>query len=267
MQTRDNRNDSKDEITPGGVEDEVVVVVKRRVMRGKHELFDKIAFNVLSYLETFDEVGDIEFSAPDGSATVCKLWETKNAPYVLPFDVKGFSDLFNGVSLKWAVEVGTASVAVGNISINKVDAMVKVDLTGQFLKHSEGRDALFYPPDPSTAAGFEIANAADGIVVMLFRTKPSNGVGNSCEIWFKDTLTLTWHFVCHTFTQYLRLCILHLGVFGWHKIFTPAGITMTTRQWMGMFCRERLCVYQHYHSLHHNGSGRTNAKTLSSTVS
>lgn len=227
-------------------------------MRGKHEVFDKIAFNVLSYLETFDEVGDIEFSGPEGSATMCNIWEGKNAPYLLPFDVKGFAALFNGVSLKWAVDVGTSSVAVGDIFINKVEAMVKVELSGQFVKHCEERDVTFLPPDASTAVGYELAKTVDGVVVMVFRSKPISGMENLCEIWFKDSLVSTWHFMCHTFTQYLRLCILHLGVFGWQKIFTPEGISMTTRQWMGMFCRERLCVYQHNHNnLTRKGGGKS----------
>lgn len=225
-------------------QDLIPVAVKKRIRRGKHEVFDKIAFNVLSYLESFEEVGDIEFTAPEGTTTMCKLWEGKHSPYMLPFDVKGFSALFNGLSLKWSVDVGTTSVGIGEMKINKVEAMVEVELSGEFLKYSEA--VHFEPPDPNIAKGFEITTASDGVVVMLFRTKPTLDSESSCEIWFKKTSNSTWHFVCHTFTQYLRLSVLHLGIFGWHDIFTPEGISMTTRQWMGMFCRERLCVYQHH---------------------
>lgn len=249
-----SRDMSKESTTDNGSQDEEVVPVptKRRIMRGKPEVFDKIAFNVLSYLETFDEVGDIEFAGPEGSATACNLWDSKHAPHTLPYDVKGFASLFNGVSLKWCVDMGATSVPVGEININKVDAMVEVELSGQFMKPSDdGRDSKMALPDPLNTVGYEIAKVSDGIVAMLFTVKTAQEKEKPCEIWFKDEPSSTWHYICDTFTQYVRLCILHLGIYGWQKIFTPEGISITSRQWMGMFCRERLCVYQHHH---HNAS-------------
>jgi tubulin polyglutamylase complex subunit 2 len=251
MALRDSGKDSNSES-----DEQEITVTKKRIRRGKHELFDKIAFNVLSYLESFDEVGDIDISVPDGSPTFSAVWEGKHAPYVLPFDIKGFSALFNGLSLKWFVDVGTSSVGVGEIQVNKLEAMVEVELCGKFLPFTEGRGGQLLSPDPLTAVAFEIAKAVGGVVAVLFRTKPSLDDEGSSEIWFKDTSTstATWHFICYTFTQYLRLSILHLGIFGWQRIFTPEGVSMTTRQWMGMFCRERLCVYQH-HSAKMNNKG------------
>jgi tubulin polyglutamylase complex subunit 2 len=216
-----------------------------KISRGKYDIFDKLAFNVLSYLNTFEEVTDIDFNAPDGTTTMCSLWENTNSPYLLPFDIKGFTALFNGMSLSWAVDVGTTSVRIGEIQINKVESIVEVEMNGQFTKHYEDSGVELVPPDPLTTAAFAISTTNDGIVAMLFRTKPINEIETTCEIWFQDSTTSNWHFICHTFTQYLRLSVLHLGIFGWHKIFTHEGITMSTRQWMGMFCRERLCVYQH----------------------
>ena len=230
----------------GECDDQDVVVSKRRVRRGNHELFDKIAFNVLSYLESFDEVDNIDFTASEGSNSLCSVWEGKNKPYSLPIDIKGFSSLFNGVTLKWSVEVGNSSVGIGEIKVNKVEAMIPVDMHGLFMRCTVGSDVNILPPDTTTAAGFEIAKFAEGVVVLLYRSKKSSDMESSSEIWYQDTPNSTWHFVCHTFTQYLRLCVLHLGIYGWHKIFSPEGISMTTRQWMGMFCRERLCVYQHH---------------------
>jgi hypothetical protein len=63
------------------------------------------------------------------------------------------------------------------------------------------------------------------------------------EVWYLDD-TKKCYFVCSTFTQYLRLAILHLGIVGWQMVFSPHGLSMSTQQWMGMFCKERLCVYE-----------------------
>lgn len=61
------------------------------------------------------------------------------------------------------------------------------------------------------------------------------------EIWFQDR-SARWHFVSRTFSDYLRVMVVHLGIEGWAMAFAPEGISPVTRQWMGIFNRERLCL-------------------------
>jgi len=36
------------------------------------------------------------------------------------------------------------------------------------------------------------------------------------------------------------LMMMHVGVHGWQLAYTPEGISLITKQWMNLFCRERL---------------------------
>ena len=73
-------------------------------------------------------------------------------------------------------------------------------------------------------------------------TSPSRqGSYRDPEVWFQDKSS-RWHFVCATFTQYVRLAVVHFGVLGWQMAFTPEGLSRETQQWMRLVCPERLCV-------------------------
>jgi hypothetical protein len=61
------------------------------------------------------------------------------------------------------------------------------------------------------------------------------------EVWFQD-ISARWHFVSATFSNFLRLLLAHMGVFGWHMAYTPEGLSAETIHWMGLFCKERICV-------------------------
>lgn len=61
------------------------------------------------------------------------------------------------------------------------------------------------------------------------------------EIWFQDR-SARWHFVSRTFSDFLRVMVVHLGIDGWAMAFAPEGISQLTRQYMGIFNRERLCL-------------------------
>jgi tubulin polyglutamylase complex subunit 2 len=234
----------------------------------KHALFDSIGFNMISYLESFDEVTDIDIVSQVGVQSMeLNLWDRKNAPYELPMDVKGFYSLFNGFVLRWKVEIADHEVIMGEIKLNKIDYISPIVL-------NEGMVFILPPDMPSglkvsapniqSCAAFTLSNNEDGQVAIFFKTRPPSGVvdvsgrhmdsarhADMPEIWFQD-LSGKWHFVCFSFSQYMRLCVMHLGIIGWHYIFTPAGISLTCRQWMGMFCKERLCVYEHSRSAFEN---------------
>jgi tubulin polyglutamylase complex subunit 2 len=61
------------------------------------------------------------------------------------------------------------------------------------------------------------------------------------EIWFQDR-SARWHFLSRTFSDFLRVMVVHLGIDGWAMAFTPEGVSAVTQQWMGVFNRERLCL-------------------------
>jgi tubulin polyglutamylase complex subunit 2 len=203
-------------------------------------LFDEIAFNILSYLESIDEVCDIDFIAnPAAKHVEINLWERRNAPSEFPSDFKRFLNLYNGIHLKWKVQVVDQPIVIGEIKINKMDQILPLAIDGAQFLPADASGLSITLPDPKTSTAYAFSSCDDGIVVLLYRHQSTLFP----EVWCVDN-NKRWHFICYSFTQYLRLAVLHLGIIGWHAMYFPEGMTMSTRQWMGMFCRERLCVYE-----------------------
>ena len=91
----------------------------------REALFDSIAFKVLTYLNTFKEVSDIEFITVDGANTQdFLLWERKNNQTILPRDLKAFYALFNGIVVKWKVELQGKAVTIGEIKLNHLNQII-----------------------------------------------------------------------------------------------------------------------------------------------
>lgn len=214
--------------------------------------FDRMAYNVLTYLDSQEEIREIEFSCADSlkSTDVCS-WERRFGPYILPPDVRAFLGMFNGVLVRWKVEVDGKYLTIGEIAVNSIDRITDAAVEGRF--HSARTGGLVVDPPDSTYGSFVIASNEFGDVVLFVRKPisdtsvkpiPSKRTLNSTMIYFKDKKS-QFHYICNTFTQYLRLAVLHLGVLGWHEAYTPEGLSLVTKQWMSLFCKERLCVDLH----------------------
>ena len=108
----------------------------------------------------------------------------------------------------------------------------------------------------------------DGLTI-----KPKCGSYEDPEIWIQDASS-SWHFVADSFTTYLRLAIVHLGIIGWQNAYTPVGLPPVTKQWMAFFCKERLALDLHHMQLtkmksererNHKGKEKNNRDIFSNT--
>jgi tubulin polyglutamylase complex subunit 2 len=231
----------------------------------RREAFNKATLSCITYLESFPECRNVNFQCGDGAASHESLvWDKKNAPYKLPKDLKNFYSMFNGVHLSWNVELGDRVIQVGEVRVNRMEAVKPVDVEGSF---SPGlwSDSSSSVPDKSSSAAFILDSHCEvGDVVLLYRTKQissklkeeesevsrTDSVESPCcyeepEVWFVDQSS-RWHYLCKTFTQYLRLLVIHLGVHGWQLAFTSEGLPSTTEHWMTMFCKERLIIDRYW---------------------
>jgi len=71
--------------------------------------------------------------------------------------------------------------------------------------------------------------------------------GNNCsdqtaEIWFLDR-SLQWHFLTHSFQNYYRLLIAHLGLPQWQSLFTEDGLPPFLYQWYYMLAPGRILIH------------------------
>lgn len=225
----------------------------------RREAFNSMALNCISYLESFEECKSVNFQSGDGASTQDAVqWEKKFAPYTLPKDLKSCYSLFNGFCLSWTVGVGDQTIPVGEIRMNRIDSIIRISLDGTFAPNI-WNDQHIAPPDPRTSAAFLLDSQSEtGDIVMVYRqrvtpcgsssTTVEHGGGASTEyvcaepeIWFVD-LSARWHYLCSNFTHFLRLLVVHLGIYGWQLAFTPEGLSITTQHWMNIFCKERLMI-------------------------
>jgi hypothetical protein len=244
-------------------------------------LFDRSCLSIISYLESFEECSDVEFSGlTKASVRDLQTWEEKNLPYKLPADMRAFYQLFDGFLLDYSAEVSGARVSVGTLRLHSLAELARVPIDGDFPGRSSTAGM--------SSAGFALdskASASGGLTVLLYYSDrdraqarvagddanqggaaPSspknvgleNGTGASAgmgtgtgaagdtsyenpEVWYQDR-SARWHFLSSSFSDYLRLMVVHAGVHGWQLAFTPEGLPPLTQQWMNLFARERLLM-------------------------
>jgi len=165
---------------------------------------------------------------------------------------------------------------VGELNVHRLDLISRCTLEGSVFQSLSGSPGL---PDPKSSAVFTVESCSDGggQVVLLYRQPSGPGGGGGGEagssspshppnvfvveegggtkenysyenpqVWFQDPST-RWHYVCSSFTEYLRLSVAHFGIIGWQAAFSPEGLRTSTAHWMGLVCPERLCVDRSYH--------------------
>ena len=109
----------------------------------------------------------------------------------------------------------------------------------------------FFGPAPRTHANFarraivatrRARRPPTPQVALLFRGEPNaSGASPKASVWFQD-LACKWHYVSPSFTHYFRLMVVHLGIIGWQYAYTDIGLDNVTRQWMRLYCPERLAA-------------------------
>ena len=169
-------------------------------------------------------------------------------PYKLPADLVAFYQMFDGFKLSYNTEVSGAMVPVGMLFLNALSDLQRVAIEGLFPGHANTASM--------TSAGFSLDTRSEvGTTVLLYRSKEDKISGQSdCytsdassesydspEVWFVDR-SARWHFLSASFSDFLRLMVVHVGIFGWQLAFTPEGLPPMTQQWMQLFARERLVM-------------------------
>jgi hypothetical protein len=222
--------------------------------------FDCLALGCISFLENSDQCRAVIFHAPDiASDFEINNWDKRHHPCTLPEDMKRFYALYNGFTLTWSVNIADKVIAIGDMRLNKLDCVVpKPNLDFNVNPQELPSDVRI--PDFAKCVIFSLDSFTElGEIVLLYRPMSSSSSSSSAaaanasprsilttpEVWLLD-LSGGFHFICHSFTQYLRLMVSHLGIYGWQMAFTSEGLSETTQQWMSLFCKERLIVDRHY---------------------
>ena len=100
------------------------------------------------------------------------MWEKKNLPYKVPADLTTFLSTLNGVHVSWKAQVGQNQVLIGEINVNRLDAIQRCVMEGNYFQ-SLGHQVE--TPD-ARAAVFTLETLGDelGQVVLLYRQPTDN---------------------------------------------------------------------------------------------
>eukprot|EP01062_Namystynia_karyoxenos_P067677 TRINITY_DN61700_c0_g1_i1.p1 TRINITY_DN61700_c0_g1~~TRINITY_DN61700_c0_g1_i1.p1 ORF type:complete len:295 (+),score=72.97 TRINITY_DN61700_c0_g1_i1:90-887(+) len=182
---------------------------------------------VSQFLEKHPAVTDVQFFHRTGAtkAAIGK-WEARNHPYQLPEDLKSFLGISDGLLLRWGISLGRTTVpSLGTMYINSLPAITRVkDEGAETPWANQGKVCFVLDASPSTY----------GRVCLCY----PEGSTTAPEVWF-ESLDCTWHFIAHTFTDYFRLLIMHLGLPAWCHTFTDSGLPPVTAEWFAFLSPER----------------------------
>jgi tubulin polyglutamylase complex subunit 2 len=208
----------------------------------RRNLFDKAALGCISYLERCEECRTVTFHGNEAVPShEFLLWEKRNIPLKLPDDMRKLYSMFNAFTLTWTVELGEKLVPIGDMRINKVDQLIKINCDCSIANSNLPFMEMKNLPDLSRCTLVSLDSSCEvGEVVLLYRNI-SDDLPAQPEVWLLDQAAqLT--FICSTFSQYMRLMVLHLGIYGWQLLFTSDGLPENAQIWMDIFCKERLLI-------------------------
>ncbi|KAL5468905.1 hypothetical protein EMCRGX_G030055, partial [Ephydatia muelleri] len=202
---------------------------------------------VVEVLETQPGIRDIELK--EGiPVTISHLdsWEKVN-DCSLPEDLKQFYLAHDGATLNWSYTCNDVILRLGLIHVNQLAKLrpfsveprasgepsaVDLDVkdTEGFSPSFGGHNCRVLPLNYCSTCGH---------VCLVYRI-PEGGASpfEHCNIWLLD-LSLSWHLLCRTFSDYLRLAAVHLGLRQWPYALTSVGLSPLYQKWFHLFVPKR----------------------------
>jgi tubulin polyglutamylase complex subunit 2 len=109
-----------------------------------------------------------------------------------------------------------------------------INSSGSSHSHSHsstgtGSTAFSFP------CAFELDAMGEGVVALVFFSN------TGAQIWFQD-LSCAWTRIAPSFTDYMRLMVMHLGLPRWQYALTAGGLDPAALPWFQLLCPQRLAI-------------------------
>lgn len=149
---------------------------------------------------------------------------------------------------------------LGRLHVHGLDQMKSIDCPLADSHHSNNDDDGVVSTDPHAPREGHDGDVVEidhcggtGTVALVLphggdsvgRRKGGGGSGGGDggarhgEVWFADRCG-TWHYVAGSFSDYVKLMTVHLGLPGWQYAFTPTGLSPFSEQWFSVYAPVRL---------------------------
>ncbi|XP_076653655.1 tubulin polyglutamylase complex subunit 2 [Halictus rubicundus] len=210
--------------------------------------YENLTLGVVKVLESLPYVKNVRVDRRSGcEATAIANWEQRHC-CALPEDLRNFYLSIDGFQLLWNLEIAGEEFSVGRMEVGSFSSLKRYSASKETqadCSKLESSDAgsetdSKTPADLDNATGnafpagnprgckmFEISQcypqSGKAKVYMVYRAKPDQ---ESPSIWLHREDTDQWHHLADTFTVYLRMMLVHLGLPLWQCCVT--GITLPT---------------------------------------
>ncbi|ORY53143.1 hypothetical protein BCR33DRAFT_845361 [Rhizoclosmatium globosum] len=209
----------------------------------------------------------------ESAASKNTFLETKAAVSItLPEDLRNLYEVSDGFSLQWSARFGDPQRTQSR-QIMKRSGFCCSRITPYSLAYVAGSASKANTPENLAAINARHSISDEVLDLTRFPNPPgpafilheSNGYGKVClvypitpssltpttkdandpqrhelnikhpEIWFQSAQTSMWFFLTHSFTAYFRLAVIHLGIRGWHILFTDQGVPQEVLDWLNFY--------------------------------
>jgi len=237
------------------------------------EALGETAEALVRFLEGHAAVAGVELAERAGAdAGVVESWEAGAARRgwlgpsgTLPRDVRQALMVSDGLRLTWDASVdGGATVhkGFGCIRYNALAELVPLDV------HA-GWPADDIPRGAGADASVGLPEGGHGCTTLCIDSHcPAGNValvsgpgGESMGVWLQD-LEGRWHALADSFSDYMRLQVVHLGLPSWQLAFTDTGLTTDTEIWLRFMSPERLQLNNMASHRKEKGEGEQSASAL-----
>lgn len=240
----------------------------------KGEAFLELRDSCASWLAEHPGAVQVHLAETTGcqSASI-SAWEEREGA-LLPDDLRDFYLQTDGMVLRWDVVAhGRQVMPLGCMAINSLHHLVPVSQSVLRNERDELRTEL-----PSHAASWHAfnldASCETGRVLLLLGSDAPSSARRHAQVWFQDG-SCALSLLASSFSEYVRLLMLHLGLPRWQYAYTEAGLDPTCRQWLRLMAPDRLVdpksssavVATDGWSTEGNGGGRGGGSSHSSSSS
>jgi tubulin polyglutamylase complex subunit 2 len=227
-----------------------------------------VSNDVVNFLRGHEGITGIDFVQSVGvQPNDIKLFENRES-IQLPEDYKSFLLTSDGFKLKWSVSFRTKIYPLGLLTLNKLADVRKVptvindeyrrpetltspletplpsqltsnDHVGIVTKLVHGRRIRMMHMLPVYVNAFEIDTSENTRVALLYGIHNMGATSlikkdvkgnNNPQVWYQDH-SGRWFFIAHSFIDYFRLMVTHLGLPDWQSAYTDVGLDPTSMQW------------------------------------
>jgi len=143
-------------------------------------------------------------------------WELNNLlnGMHLPNELKGLYEESNGFVARWSITSGECRIQVGGFKINSLKSLAPVskELVTGLVCH------FAYILSHEAGVGF---------TALVYKD-------DSPQVWFCN-IANEWVLLAPSFSSYMRLLFVNLGIRGWQYSYSPTGIDPMTEYWLRLF--------------------------------